>query len=275
MLTELKGKGGRICQQALDGEHRCPLIVRPSSEDVITGELCQLFRMLNSRWWLPDLLNMALGTDRFSRQYHRRLRITPWENRPRYPQRLLPWKEGSTQVDITMRWENPSTTVYVEAKYGSDLSLSSAGHSTESEYPGDQLIRNIRVGLHECGWFDENRLFEPEKRDFVVILWSPAKGHDLVRKYRDPEKLRASIPHSDSLLGLPALPFVGELSYGDVIDVLRRQQTRLTLPERKAVDAFCEYLTFKLEGLHTLPGRKEKAPNQSHLSLEDDQASCE
>jgi hypothetical protein len=147
MLTELLGKGGRVCPQALEGKQRCPLIVRPTSEDVVTGELCQLLRMLNSRWWLPDLLNTALGTDRFSRQFHRRLKIMPWENRPRYPRRLLPWDEGSTQVDMTMRWENPATTVYVEAKYGSSLSLSTSGHTAEHQYPADQLIRNIRVGL--------------------------------------------------------------------------------------------------------------------------------
>ena len=39
MLTELRGKGGRICQPALDGALRCPLIARPTSEDVVTGNL--------------------------------------------------------------------------------------------------------------------------------------------------------------------------------------------------------------------------------------------
>ena len=61
MLTELHGKAGRICQSALDGQLRCPLIVRPTSEDVVTGHLCQVLRALNSRWWLPDLLNLAVG----------------------------------------------------------------------------------------------------------------------------------------------------------------------------------------------------------------------
>jgi hypothetical protein len=33
---------------------------------------------------------------------------------------MLPWDEGSTQVDLTFQWDNPPTTVYVEMKYGSD-----------------------------------------------------------------------------------------------------------------------------------------------------------
>ena len=37
MLTELYGKGGRVCKEARKGNIRCGLIVRPNSEDVITG----------------------------------------------------------------------------------------------------------------------------------------------------------------------------------------------------------------------------------------------
>ena len=210
------GKGRTDLPPALEGKQRCPLIVRPTSEDVVTGNLCQVLRILNSRWWLSDLLNMALGCQRFRRQFHRRLRIEPWENRPRYPRELLPWEEGSTQVDMTVRWENSPTTVYIEAKYGSDLSLTTAGNNGHHRYPADQLIRNIRVGLYECGWFEDARLFDLEPRDLVVILWCPAKGHELVRKYRDADQLRASIPHSNRLVGLPRMPFVGELSYDDI-----------------------------------------------------------
>ncbi len=257
MLTELLGKGGRICRPALEGQQRCPLIVRPTSEDVITGNLCQVLRLLNSRWWLSDLLNLALGCERFPRQMHRGLRIEPWENRPRYPKELLPWDEGSTQVDLTLRWENSPTTVYIEAKYGSDLSLTTVGNNGHHRYPADQLIRNIRVGLYECQWFAAARLFEMDPRDFVVILWTPTKGHELVRKYRDPVRLRESIPHGQRLAGLPRQPFVGELSYEDVIHLLQRQRCRFTRPERQAVDAFCEYLTFKLTTLRQRPGPEQ------------------
>ena len=44
MLTELYGKGGRVCNEARKGNIRCRLIVRPTSEDVITGHLAQAFR---------------------------------------------------------------------------------------------------------------------------------------------------------------------------------------------------------------------------------------
>src|SRR5579883_118198 len=82
MLTEMLGKGGTLCSQARSGQIHCPLIVRPTSEDVVTGHLFQPLRCINPRWWLPDLLNGALGTNRFRRQVYRRLKIELWQNQP-------------------------------------------------------------------------------------------------------------------------------------------------------------------------------------------------
>jgi hypothetical protein len=158
---------------------------------------------------------------------------------------MLPWEEGSTQVDLTFQWDNPPTTVYVEMKYGSDLSMKTAGDDGQHGFPSDQLIRNVRVGLMECGWFRRGRMFHIEPRDLVVILCCPTKGHRLVERYCDPEKLQAAIPHSDRLTGLPCLPFIGELSYRDIVTVLRRQRCQFTRPERYLVDSLGDYLTHK------------------------------
>ena len=65
MLTELNSKAGCLCEPARKGEMRCPLIVRPTSEDVVTGHLFGILKVLNPRWWLPDFLNRGLGAERF------------------------------------------------------------------------------------------------------------------------------------------------------------------------------------------------------------------
>jgi hypothetical protein len=222
MLTELRGKGGRVCREARKGNIRCGLIVRPTSEDVITGHLAQAFRTLNPRWWLPDILNIGLKARRFRRQVYRSLRVEPWRNRPRYPRELLPWEEGSTQVDLSVQWENPPTMVYFEVKYLAQLSPRVT--NGEAGFPSDQLIRNIRVGLLECGWFCRNDLIALPPRDFVLILLSPCRGNELVAFYQKRQKLMAAIPHSDRLIALPKTPFIGELTYGDIIRVLQRQR---------------------------------------------------
>ena len=225
------------------------MIVRPSSEDVITSHLFQALQVLNSRWWLPDFLNEALGVNCFRRQFYRKLKIELWKNREKYPRELAPWSEGSTQVDVTITWENPPTTVFVEMKYGSDLSPVTSANVGQHGYPSDQLVRNVRVGLLENGYFRLNHLFNPTPRDFIFLIVSPEKNHPLISKYRDPNKLREAIPHSGLIPRLPKLPFIGGLSYTEVVRLLRQHHRWFSRPERILVDLLTEYLEMKMENI--------------------------
>lgn len=245
MLTELHGKGGTLCQPAKQGTLHCPLIVRRTSEDVITGHIAQTLRVLNPRWWLPDFLNAAFGAERFRRQVYRRLQIEPWVNQPAYPRELLPWDEGSTQVDCEISWENPPTTIFIEAKYQAGLSRTTANSKDQETFPSDQLIRNVRVGLHKCGYFRSDGLFRVQPRDFVTVLLSPTEGHALVDEYRERERLLASIPHSSKLIGLPREPFIGAISYGQLQDILTRQRRWFSRPERILAESLIDYLNLK------------------------------
>lgn len=256
MLAEMNGKGGTLCAQARAGDIRCPLIVRPTSEDVITGHLFQALGHLNPRWWLADLLNAGLGNGRFRRQVYRRLKIKLWANQPHYPPGLLPWPEGSTQVDVVITWENPPTTVFLEMKYQSGLSTSVSGDDGTSGFPSDQLIRNIRVGLHQAGYFRQgHQLFAQPARDFVALVVAPTKGHPLVARYRDDGCLRSAIPHADQLIGLPRGPFVGELAFRDIIELLGRQARWFGRAERRIAADLGDYLGFKLSSRDDRPGR--------------------
>lgn len=246
MLTELHHKGGCLCQPARDGKLRCPLIVRPTSEDVITGHFVEVLRVLNPRWWVPDFLNEALSVHAYHRQVFRGLRIEPWVNKPIYPRELLPWDEGSTQVDVVITWENPPTTVYVEMKYGSELSSVTSRNQGQHGFPSDQLSRNARVGLLECGYFQLPRLFHISQRDFLLLVIGPEKGQPLVDRYRDPVQLRAAIPYSDLIPRLPRLPFIGELGYRDIVEILQQQRRWFSRPERILVDQLKIYLEMKL-----------------------------
>ena len=245
MLTELHHKGGCLCQPAQEGKLRCPLLVRPTSEDVITGHLAHALRILNPRHWLSDLLNAALGTERFRRQVYRKLRIEPWVNKLRFPREWLPWDEGSTQVDLEITWENPPTTVYVEAKYGSGLSPQTSGDDGRSGFSSDQLSRCARVGLWECGYYREDRLFERGRRDFILIVLSPAGRHALADQYRNPRQLKTVLPSGHLLDAFPRPPFIGQLSYARLRQVLTQRLRFYTRPERQVVGTLDEYLAFK------------------------------
>ncbi len=92
----------------------------------------------------------------------------------------------------------------------------------------------------------------PAVRDAFLASWkerlvvAPQRGEPLVAKYRNPDKLLASIPFAEKLKSLPRLPFVGELSFRDIIDVLKRQRRFFTAPERKLIDLTSQYLEYKI-----------------------------
>ena len=165
----------------------------------MTGELFRVLKTLNPRWWLPDLLNKALGAERFRRQVFRDLRIERWQKQRTYPRHHLTWNEGQTEVDVVITWENPPTTVFIEMKYRLPLSASTANNNGSTGFPSDQLIRNARIGLWENGWFHEDLLFHAPPRDFILILLTPTVGNPLVGTYQDPVRLKSAIPHSARL----------------------------------------------------------------------------
>lgn len=247
MLTELRRKGGTICQPAKEGKLRCPLIVRPTSEDVITGELFQTLGVINARWWLPDLLGRAFGRRRGRRGLFRKLRMELWRKRPPFPRELLPWDEGSTEVDVAIQWENPPSTLFVEMKYLAPLSASTAGSDGSHPLPADQLARNIRVGLHECGWYGRDQLFPQRPRDFAVIVIAPERGNPLVKRYQNEAEVWNALPHPEKLIGLPDSPFVGELSYLDIVTILRANRRWLNPTEKKLAHLLNDYLEAKVE----------------------------
>ena len=188
-----------------------------------------------------------------------------------YPRELLPWDEGSTQVDVTIRWENPPTTVLVEMKYLAELSARTNGDDGRFGYPSDQLIRNIRVGLWECGWFRPVGLFKTVPRDLVVLVIGPSRGQRLVEQYRQRAKLLEAIPYREKLRGLPKSPFVGEASYQDVREVLGQNRRWLTRTERLLADDLMDYLAFKGQSTLSL---SDPNPDRSRLRLASERARC-
>lgn len=264
MLTELRSKGGAFCEPARQGKLRCPLLVRSTSEDVITGHIAHSLRAINPRWWLPDLLNEALGRNRFRRQVYRRLRIEPWVNQPRLPPGIVPWREGRTQVDLCISWENPATTIFIEAKYLSDLSPSTTNADAESDLPADQLIRNIRVGLNACGRVHQPNLFHSPRGDFVAILLTPQERHPLVDVYRDEERLRQAMARQGQVVELPQQPFIGQITYPQIESVLKRQRRWFSRSERVVADTLIEYLELK----RNHPNHQWNAADQSRFEFE-------
>jgi hypothetical protein len=258
MLAELSGKAGGMCSQAREGEIRCPLLVRPNSEDVITSHLWGTLKHINPRHWVAPLLNRALGENVFRPQYYRRFQVDLWEKQPRFPREHLTFDEGQTEVDVILRWENPATTVFIEMKYGSPLSPTTSNNSG-TEVPSDQLIRNIRMGLYTTGWYREQRLYPVEHRNFIMLVMTPKGKESLVDRYRNLRMLKDSLPASERLIGLPSSPFIGQLSYPDVVTVLKSQEDEMSEVETGLARQLSDYLSFKSQTLGRLNESRSKS----------------
>lgn len=255
MLTELNGKAGCVCQPAKEGKLRCPLIIRQTSEDVVTGEIFETLGAINPRSWLPEFLNRALGKERFRRQLYRNFKIQLWQRQPLFPPGMIPWNEGQTEVDVVISWDNPPTTIFVEMKYNAPLSAGTTHNFGDGKYPANQLIRNARVGLHQCGWYVDDQLFDQPKRDFVLILMAPKQGNPLVTEYRNENRLRQAIPGGNRIEQLPEHPFIGELGYDSLNDILRNRRRFYTASERRLADQLAAYLDFKIQRVAVSSGR--------------------
>ena len=245
MLVEIQNKGGKLCSPAKEGKLRCPLMVRTTSEDVVTDHLFSTLRCINPTWWLPDLLNQGLGQQRFHRQIFRNLKIKLWVKQRQVPKWLVPWNEGQTEVDVVITWSNPSTMVFIEMKYGSPIAKSTANAESNGKYPADQIIRNIRIGLWKCGLFHEKELFTSPPTRFLMLLIAPKVGNQFIQKYRTESGIRKALPKGELLKELPQTPIVGEASYRQIIKILKANHRFLSRSEKTLAKELCNYLEFK------------------------------
>jgi len=162
-----------------------------------------------------------------------------------YPPGLILWEEGITEVDVVIEFENPATTIFIEMKYGSPLSSTTSKNAGDHGFPSDQLIRNIRIGLRRCNWFDENLLVSKAKRDFLVIVLAPFSVPKLVDSYQNPSSIRDAIPNGAQLSQLPAHRFVGGTTYSKLMFELESNVPFMATSEKRLVQQLREYLDFK------------------------------
>src|SRR5262249_3852615 len=101
------------------------------------------------------------------------------------------------------------------------------------------------VGLWRTGWLRPRRLFTVPTRDFVLVLVAPQRGNQLVRRYQNHGTLVSAMPHRQLLVGLPRHPFLGELSYTDLIAILRKQIRWFSRSERSEIEVLTSYLQLK------------------------------
>jgi len=232
--VELHRKGGKVCPQAQQGTIKCPLIVRPTSEDVLTGNVFGMLQHIRPHLWLNPLLNQAIDGDpqsgRFHQVWFKDFQIRFWERQARFPPELLDFKEGRTEPDIVIEWENPPTTLWIEVKY-----LSSFSKGTVHCADNDQISRSIRTLMAETGHIQANRLFDTPLRRALWVAITLNGG----------EGLSEQCNQAGSNLSLPE-KHAGNITWEQIGKVLAVKNASNTPGERSMMTRLTEYLESKL-----------------------------
>ena len=132
------GKGGNLCSHARSGEIRCPLIVRPTQRGRHHRPPLPGARLPEPPVVAPRPAQHRPGDVRFRRQSSAASRSTSGRTSPATRGNFCPGTRAARRSTL-ITWENPPTTVFIEAKYGSALSANVSGDDGRAGFPSDQL----------------------------------------------------------------------------------------------------------------------------------------
>lgn len=181
IALELHGrkKTGTVCSRDHRNGNNCPLILRSTSEDLLTANVFGLLRHFPPKLWLAPLLNASLETTRFSQVPFADFRMSFWTEIPPPPSRGR--TEGPTEVDVSICFD--SFAVFIEAKLHAPLAPGTARDPNRN-----QLARLIHVAHAATR---EGQLFDREP--VVLVIGPTPRPPALVSRYWSPANLRRDI----------------------------------------------------------------------------------
>ncbi len=240
LLVEQLGKGGRVCARSYRNGDSCPLVVRSTSEDVVTGNVFGILRHIRPSLWLRPLLVGAFGS-RFKRCRMCEVNVKLWPELPPPPNK----QEGWTQPDALIEFGD--IVVLLEAKYRAGFSTKTTRDATR-----DQVIRSLDVAYH---YAVEGQFFRREP--YVLALGVRAQEPDLVTRYRDAVALAAGLSHYPPDDSARIASFmsgrIGYASWQSLAFVLGTRTGRIQRLERALLADLAAYLRFKVETVDASP----------------------
>ena len=182
ITLELEGDGkklGKICERGYRNGPSCPLILRQSSEDLLTANVFGLLRRLRPALWLEPMLRAAFPRHDVPRLRFKDVTLALWKKIPAPAERAV--REGFTEVDVYVAFG--VSVLLVESKFTSSLTPATA-HDAQR----DQLIRLIHVAFSHLV---DGEFFPRAPLVLVLGVWG--REPRLVTTYRNPDAICASV----------------------------------------------------------------------------------
>jgi hypothetical protein len=245
-----KSSGKKVCPPNYVRKSNCPLIVRTTSEDLLTANVFGILKNLDPTIWLRRFLGEAIKGKDFSKHTFENLSFEFWK---RYrPPLNRKYREGISEVDVTISYKDG--IIFIEAKYLAPVSL-----RTTNDVRRDQVIRYLDLAAYHF-------LNHPDsvKEFYFVLIMDTEKPPWILTRYRHPANLikRLTSPgffkppiDVNSLLSKG----IGWLSWNQLKKILEITKVQFgTQAERKFVEDLIVYLDYKIrEGERIRNERKQ------------------
>ena len=179
---ELEGDGkklGKVCERSYRNGPSCPLILRQTSEDLLTANVFGLLRRLRPDLWLVPLLQAAFPQHDVPTLRLEDVVVALWRRFRRQSRGQR--GEGPTEVDVVVAFGG--SVLLIESKFTSSLTPATA-HDAQR----NQLIRLIHVAFV---YLVDGEFFPRAPRVLVLGGWK--REPSLVTTYRNPDAICASV----------------------------------------------------------------------------------
>jgi len=236
-LLELSGKTGHVCPKGFTRTGPCPLILRATSEDLVTATVFGILKNLRPEKWLAPWLNEAFETTEFARVTFDDLAFQLWPSLKAPPG--LPHREGASKPDLMISFD--STVVLIEAKYRSPLAA-----NTSNGQGRNQFLRFLDCLHHHHGGAT---LFA--KRLYAMTLTTTVP--EIVNRYKDPGAVARDLTSFNcsppSAAAIANAVKVGSSTWDDLAGILAGQLEEFDDTEQAFALDVIVYLAHKLQAL--------------------------
>jgi len=245
-----KSTGKKVCPPNYVRKSNCPLIVRTTSEDLLTANVFGILKNLDPTIWLRRFLGEAIKGKDFSKHSFENLSFEFWK---RYrPPANRKYREGISEVDVTISYKDG--IIFIEAKYLAPVNL-----RTTSDVRRDQIIRYLDLASYHY-------LNHPDrvKEFYFVLIIDTDKPPWVLTRYKFQRNLVKGLTHHGLFpvnedIGSLLSKGIGWLTWKQLRRILEvtRDQFR-TQAERKFVEDLIVYLDYKIrEGDRIRTERKQ------------------
>jgi hypothetical protein len=245
MFERLKSVGLTPCQPGSIRATRCPLVVNPDSEDLLTDNVFSRLRCIAPSIWFFPLMGVAFNRS-FKAVDQRLLKLEFWKKLPAPPG---PHNEGTAEVDIFIRVRH--LIFLIESKFRS-LLLPGGPHR-------DQVIRYLDAAIFNY-WPESNS----NREIFFLLLTDTLREPETLSKYRNAQqiydeltKVRLHVDYGE--VSEMLAKNIGWATWRDLLQILESQIAKgLPLVESMIVGDVIDYLRFKLQATNQPRHRREK-----------------